>query len=336
MTKPKMPIRGKITPLEVEPLGVPLELRCGVCGRKGSYSVGRLFLDPDRTKEEGEWLNDAFGFTNYVRCAHCNAGGPWELTRASTTLLLTLMEESMSSPEDARIHSAKTALFDGTITRWATQAEAHLKGLIEKEPDNYYLWSRLGNTYVSAEATDLALEAFREAIKRNERDIESQHSIAMILHDRHEDEAAAHHLHLVLTHARHAPEKTSPEMLRNVVRHTLETLAEMHFESNKKIQVNPPREMLEAGGLPPPKPDKEAVLHLFEFDLAKDADWERLTDMWISGKPAERPAEPAPKPRPASSWSPGWKPRVQPERVGRNDPCPCGSGKKFKNCCMKK
>lgn len=23
------------------------------------------------------------------------------------------------------------------------------------------------------------------------------------------------------------------------------------------------------------------------------------------------------------------------EKVGRNDPCPCGSGKKYKNCCMK-
>ena len=23
-------------------------------------------------------------------------------------------------------------------------------------------------------------------------------------------------------------------------------------------------------------------------------------------------------------------------RVGRNDPCPCGSGKKYKQCCMKK
>ncbi len=22
--------------------------------------------------------------------------------------------------------------------------------------------------------------------------------------------------------------------------------------------------------------------------------------------------------------------------VGRNDPCPCGSGKKYKQCCMKK
>lgn len=24
------------------------------------------------------------------------------------------------------------------------------------------------------------------------------------------------------------------------------------------------------------------------------------------------------------------------DKVGRNDPCPCGSGKKFKNCCIGK
>lgn len=24
------------------------------------------------------------------------------------------------------------------------------------------------------------------------------------------------------------------------------------------------------------------------------------------------------------------------EKVGRNDPCPCGSGKKYKNCCIGK
>jgi preprotein translocase subunit SecA len=28
--------------------------------------------------------------------------------------------------------------------------------------------------------------------------------------------------------------------------------------------------------------------------------------------------------------------RNRQEHVGRNDPCPCGSGKKFKNCCMRK
>jgi len=26
--------------------------------------------------------------------------------------------------------------------------------------------------------------------------------------------------------------------------------------------------------------------------------------------------------------------KVQFRKVGRNDPCPCGSGKKFKKCCM--
>ena len=27
--------------------------------------------------------------------------------------------------------------------------------------------------------------------------------------------------------------------------------------------------------------------------------------------------------------------RNRSEKVGRNDPCPCGSGKKYKNCCMR-
>jgi uncharacterized protein YecA (UPF0149 family) len=25
----------------------------------------------------------------------------------------------------------------------------------------------------------------------------------------------------------------------------------------------------------------------------------------------------------------------RPHKIGRNDPCPCGSGKKFKHCCMR-
>jgi uncharacterized protein YecA (UPF0149 family) len=28
--------------------------------------------------------------------------------------------------------------------------------------------------------------------------------------------------------------------------------------------------------------------------------------------------------------------RRVPPRVGRNEPCPCGSGKKFKRCCLAK
>ena len=30
------------------------------------------------------------------------------------------------------------------------------------------------------------------------------------------------------------------------------------------------------------------------------------------------------------------RPAVKKEEVGRNDLCPCGSGKKYKNCCLNK
>ncbi|HUT89412.1 MAG TPA: SEC-C metal-binding domain-containing protein [Thermoguttaceae bacterium] len=34
--------------------------------------------------------------------------------------------------------------------------------------------------------------------------------------------------------------------------------------------------------------------------------------------------------------APPPKPASEPVRVGRNDPCPCGSGRKYKNCCRRK
>jgi hypothetical protein len=37
--------------------------------------------------------------------------------------------------------------------------------------------------------------------------------------------------------------------------------------------------------------------------------------------------KPSPRPMPGST---------RPNRIGRNDPCPCGSGKKFKHCCMRR
>jgi preprotein translocase subunit SecA len=49
------------------------------------------------------------------------------------------------------------------------------------------------------------------------------------------------------------------------------------------------------------------------------------TDAIRPNGPATAPVRPAPAPRTASG-----------EKVGRNDPCPCGSGKKYKKCCYLK
>jgi hypothetical protein len=57
---------------------------------------------------------------------------------------------------------------------------------------------------------------------------------------------------------------------------------------------------------------------------------EKLTGKEVTDVPRPRPTAP-PAPRLPLSRKPPGK-----QKVGRNDPCPCGSGKKFKNCCLKK
>jgi len=39
---------------------------------------------------------------------------------------------------------------------------------------------------------------------------------------------------------------------------------------------------------------------------------------------------------PRFSYTPTFIRRKMMEKVGRNDPCPCGSGKKYKQCCLTK
>ena len=42
--------------------------------------------------------------------------------------------------------------------------------------------------------------------------------------------------------------------------------------------------------------------------------------------------EPEQTPEEAATTNAGKQRPVHVEKVGRNDPCPCGSGKKYKNC----
>lgn len=60
---------------------------------------------------------------------------------------------------------------------------------------------------------------------------------------------------------------------------------------------------------------------------------EELTGKKMADLPTVKPSPPAF--RPASSLALEQTPKPK-QKVGRNDPCPCRSGKKFKNCCLKK
>lgn len=57
---------------------------------------------------------------------------------------------------------------------------------------------------------------------------------------------------------------------------------------------------------------------------------------WTPNEIFEKYEKPSLRPLPTASFSVSEKLLQQKEKVGRNTPCPCGSGKKYKNCCLKK
>lgn len=75
---------------------------------------------------------------------------------------------------------------------------------------------------------------------------------------------------------------------------------------------------------------EETIKLLFHVRLEKAPERERMareTSAVHAQSPSESPEGPGSSTR---------EPAVNPyKNVGRNDPCPCGSGKKFKNCCGK-
>ena len=333
-----------ITPAEVTPLGRRLSLECIKCGTTGRYDVGRVAIDPYALKVEKRDLKDAVFFSAYFHCRHCGAPGPWELSTIAVVQLMALATMAMASSDDARIAFAKSSLFDGTSHQTSALGEEHLKRLIDENPTDYFLWSRLGNLLKYAEQKQKAVEAFEKAVELNPQDIESHHSLGDCYLADAEPERAAEHFHAALRFARDYPHRDRTELLRGIVSASLEKLFDLHHKSGGKIPLMPEFD-------PPARerPDEPVVVHLMEFDLARPEDWQRFADTFLPE--FARGTEPAKPQRDARSIESRTSPagrwdtlNVEPNsdtpapirrgsRVGRNDPCPCGSGKKFKRCC---
>ena len=62
-----------------------------------------------------------------------------------------------------------------------------------------------------------------------------------------------------------------------------------------------------------------------QFGVVLDYDWQQSDDMDAATAGMRRPMSPASLLRVTDGRQ---------SKVGRNDPCPCGSGKKFKKCCI--
>ena len=73
--------------------------------------------------------------------------------------------------------------------------------------------------------------------------------------------------------------------------------------------------------------DGDTLVRADEEELGDEADEDEWDEDWLPGAGDVRDVGHPPPIPPIRREGP---------KIGRNDPCPCGSGKKYKKCCMDK
>ena len=79
--------------------------------------------------------------------------------------------------------------------------------------------------------------------------------------------------------------------------------------------------------------DSETLLYLYKLDVREEGlqleDYEREQEMYMTHDDAAAFDDPEAE----AAVKTATPVRRETPKVGRNQPCPCGSGKKYKHCC---
>ncbi len=189
---------------------------------------------------------------------------------------------------------------------------APLQGLVESEQVNDFVRSAALNTFLVLEQTDqmpreTVLEYFRS-----------------LFHGKLQRTPSYAWSSLVCAVA----DLPAPELLEDVRQAYSEGLVDDTVADLEGIE----RDMTA------PKPWRRDRQRLITDAIAEMEWWSSFhpEDSWPKKLPnLEPPAPPPATPAPPPSSYVAPKPLVREPKIGRNDPCPCGSGKKYKKCCGK-
>jgi hypothetical protein len=209
------------------------------------------------------------------------------------TLLITM---GMIARKEVQL--GRLQLFDGTPVRSPAEGEDLLKARIAESPESAFLWTKLGNLYKNGGALGLAREALTKAIDLAPDCVEAHHLLGQILFEDADPRASVPHFHAVLRHAREA-EGIDRDLLRDIVRSTLDHLLALR-RAYPEVEAAP-------------DPDAKAVSAILGEPRGCEFRPSRRLERWMERSRMELAG--------ISS------------RPARNGPCPCGSGRKYKNCC---
>jgi len=218
-------------------------MQCKRCGRKGKYNIGPVFIDIPEKREDID--NTIRQMPGYFRCIHCNAGGEWE--DSNEVLMLSIM--TLLNPDDFSdlCQIGKIELYDGTSHQYATDAEEHLLQKIAKDPNNGFIWNRLGNLYHKGGRPELAMAAFEKSIEVDPKQMESHFSIGNLLSEVSDNQHAMHHFHLMMLTAEDYKQMDA-ESLRELLSNGLHIAFHIFIHSNGKIPLLPTKDVLLSSG----------------------------------------------------------------------------------------
>ena len=211
-------------------------------------------------------------------------------------------------------------LFGGTITEGLSQIlasvydgnPAPLHGLVESEQVNEFVRSAALNAFLVLEQTD---QMPRETVLEY---------FSSLFHGKLQRTPSYAWSSLVCAVA----DLPAPELLEEVRQAYAEGLVDDTVADLAGIEQD----------MASPKPWRRDRQRVITDAIAEMEWWSSFhpEDSWPKKMPKlETPVPPTatPAPPPVSYVAP--KPLIREPKVGRNDPCPCGSGKKFKKCCGK-
>ena len=170
-----------------------LRLTCRKCGDRANYDVGAICCDPGE-KDESGGMN--YTFASYFRCRKCGGPGPWEIVDRLKVLGMALRATLGWKSESFRI--AQCVLFDGSVFQTPAMGEEHLLSLIQQEPDNAFLHTRLGNLFRNCGHDAEAAGWYEKALQLDANDLEARHSLFIFATSiRNHDDARVHAMALV-------------------------------------------------------------------------------------------------------------------------------------------
>lgn len=329
----------------IDPDSAPLNVAycCNACGHRASITVEWAAVNPNPRSEPG-W--DGICLSRILRCAGCGAVDDYTLAPKSR---LELIDRATGAPgyrrSDGRTQLSQSRLADGTVGRRPSQVLAYLKGIVAQQPSDFKALHNLGNALLRFGEVSAAIEAWEQALALNPDDVRSAYALAEA-HWSDEDK------HPRVLHFLDVALKALPRAMRNdptveeVVVPVVGLFAEVVRAVDEPFALVAAWQAGEVKGQP--------CINVSSVDVHKIENYQKLAtflsdaDILSAGLVLDMPTEEPTKLQLLLSNNPEGlmagrvasahrtqtqAPVLRGPRIGRNDPCPCGSGNKYKRCC---